>query len=150
MAFTRFGDDPLRIQKKLEESMSIGHYHLDTPGPGVNIPYYENPQIRQHRWSQQTEGVSRDNFFKIDMQQQNTQIKNSNAQPFAMDTRSSYPAWMYKDQEITRWEVPILPPLAKKEKVFPENVQTRILEKDYYIAKPISYIENGWTSHQAR
>ena len=43
MAFTRFHDDPARISKRLEESTFTGRYQLDRPGPGVDMPFYEEP-----------------------------------------------------------------------------------------------------------
>ena len=46
MSFTRFHDDPARIKYGLEISTYSGRYSLDTPGPGVNLPYLEDTQIR--------------------------------------------------------------------------------------------------------
>jgi hypothetical protein len=53
--------------------------------------------------------------------------------PFVEESRASHPSWMYRDLEQTRWEVPFLNPLANVEKGFHDNIQTRILEKDYYV-----------------
>ena len=46
MAFTRFHDDPARIAKQLEIETFAGRYQLDRPGPGVNLPYYEDTHHR--------------------------------------------------------------------------------------------------------
>ena len=45
MAFTRFHDDPHRIQKQLEESTYIGRYTLNTPAQGMNLPFNEDPHV---------------------------------------------------------------------------------------------------------
>ena len=37
MAFTRFHDDPCRIQKYLEETTNIGNYGISVPGNGLNL-----------------------------------------------------------------------------------------------------------------
>ena len=50
MAFTRFYDDPLRISKRLEESTFAGRYQLDMPGPGVDMPFEEDPHARLQKW----------------------------------------------------------------------------------------------------
>ena len=50
MAFTRFHDDPVRIEKGLEQSTFSGRYYLDTPGPGTQLPYMMDPQMRIQKW----------------------------------------------------------------------------------------------------
>ena len=46
MALSRFYDDDARVKKKLDESLNVGLYHLDTPGNGIKVPFLEDPQIR--------------------------------------------------------------------------------------------------------
>ena len=50
MSFTRFHDDPARIKYGLQISTYSGRYALDTPGPGINLPYLEDCQVRMQRW----------------------------------------------------------------------------------------------------
>ena len=50
MAFTRFHDDSARIKKQVEESSFVGRYMLNTPGPGDNLPFFEDPQLRLQKW----------------------------------------------------------------------------------------------------
>ena len=50
MSFTRFHDDPARIKKQLEQTTFLGRYMLDCPGPGNNLPFWEDPQIRMQKW----------------------------------------------------------------------------------------------------
>jgi len=45
MAFTRFYDDPCRIQKYLEETTNIGNYGISVPGNGLNLPFLNDPHV---------------------------------------------------------------------------------------------------------
>jgi hypothetical protein len=151
MSFTRFHDDPARIKYGLEISTYSGRYALDTPGPGVNLPYLEDTQIRMQKWGANlmtnpihiesdlrglTRQLNRDhqdlNNYK------NTQVQTSKnsyekVDPFVDESRASHPAWAYRDLEQNHWEVPFLNPLANIEKKFHSNIQTRLLEKDYFV-----------------
>ena len=46
MSFTRFHDDPSRIKKQIDESSFTGRYMLNTPGPGMDLPFYEHVGLR--------------------------------------------------------------------------------------------------------
>ena len=151
MSFTRFHDDISRIKYGLEISTYSGRYALDTPGPGVNLPYLADSQIRMQKWGANmmtnpiniesdlrglTRKLNRDNVQLNDYK--NTAVEcykktYENVKPFVDESRASHPAWIYRDLEQTRWEVPFLNPLANTEKGFHDNIQTRILEKDYYV-----------------
>ena len=150
MAFTRFHDDDVRIQKQLEEMTFVGRYMLDVPGQGIDLPFMEDPQIRMQTWGAnlQTNVVNVESDLKgltrtiqRDDVEQNDYTKHSvntslqsypTASPFVEESRSSHPAWMYRDMEHPRWEMPWINPQANLEKKFHDNIQTRILEKDYY------------------
>ena len=151
MSFTRFHDDPNRIRKQSELSTFAGRYQLNTPGPGSDLPYFEDPQIRLEKWGANTMtntvnlesdlfGLSRRlNRDLVDVNNYKTfspecrPLNFGNKPEFVEDSRASHPAWMYKDLEHSRWEKPFLNPLANLEKKFPNNVQTRILEKDNFV-----------------
>jgi hypothetical protein len=153
MSFTRFYDDPNRIRKQLEQTTFTGRYMLNVPGPGIDLPFVEDPQIRMQKWGANlrdntvnlesdlfgmTRKMNRD-LVEINDYQKNA-VKSSETnwgvtKPFVEESRSSHPAWMYKSLEQDRWEYPILNPLHGIEKRFNENIQTRILEKDYYLTK---------------
>lgn len=150
MAFTRFHDDPVRIQKQLEESTFVGRYRLDTPGNGLDLPFYEDPQLRLQGWGANfrnntvnlesdllglTRPLNRDlvdiNDYKIN-RVPTSQPTYRSSKPFIEESRASHPAWMFRDLEHSRWETPFLNPLNGLEKGFHENIQTRILEKDLF------------------
>jgi hypothetical protein len=150
MAFTRFHDDPHRIKKSLAESTFAGRYALNTPGPGDNLPFIEDPQLRIQYWGANlmtntvnlesdllglSRKLNRDEPDKNDykLAAVGGRAINYPVKPcFVDETRSSHPAWMYRDLEQSRWEMPIINPQANVEKSFNDNVQTRILEKDNF------------------
>ena len=151
MAFTRFHDDPLRIQKQVVESSFAGKYWLNTPGQGTELPFIEDPNIRMQQWGANlrtntvnlesdllglTRPLNRDLIGINDYVQNSVpsaKVNYSNIQPFVEESRATHPAWMYKDLEQPRWETPLLNPLNNIEMKFHNNIQTRILEKDYYV-----------------
>jgi hypothetical protein len=147
MAFTRFKDDPARVNKYLEETTSVGKYHLNTPGNGLQNPYINDTHIILQKWGANLQSnsllvenelrnlnrpLNRDlNAYKsIDSNSQSYPVKH-----FDIDeSRASLPAWTFRDNEIKRDKIPL-----KTEKIgttihmpFQNNLQTRILEKDYY------------------
>jgi hypothetical protein len=150
MAFTRFHDDPVRIQKYAEETSFAGRYHLNVPGQGIDMPFQEDPQLRMQLWGANlttntvnlesdlrglTRPLTHDNIEENDYKKKSVStdaLQYSKAAPFVDESRASYPAWMYRDLEQSRWETPFVDPQANVEIQFPNNVQTRILEKDYF------------------
>jgi hypothetical protein len=156
MSFTRFSDDPNRIRKQLEQTTFVGRYMLDVPGQGIDLTFFEDPQIRMQKWGanlrDNTVNLESDLFGMtrklnrdiIDINDYKTyEVKTNEKQwgtskPFVEESRASHPAWMYKSLEQDRWENPFLNPLDKVEKKFVDNLQTRILEKDYYLGEKIN------------
>jgi len=153
MAFTRFKDDPARVMKYLEETTSIGKYHLNTPGNGLNNPYIDDTHIILQKWGANLQSnsllvenelrnlnrpLSRDaNAYKrVDSRAHQFPVKQFNID----ESRASLPAWLFRDNDNknTRLNIPL-----KKENVntgigtmpFQNNLQTRILEKDFYTSK---------------
>ena len=148
MAFTRFKDDPDRVNKYLQESTSIGKYHLNTPGNGLNNPYIDDTHIILQKWGANLQSnsllvenelrnlnrpLTRDlNEYKpINTKMYQYPVKNFNID----ESRSTLPAWIFRDNDNKqkRFENPL-----KKQVVnipFQNNLQTRILEKDYYTSK---------------
>jgi hypothetical protein len=151
MAFTRFHDDPSRIKKQVQISSFQGRYFLDTPGQGVDLPFLEDPNIRMQYWGanlrnntinleSDLRGLSRKlnrDYVDVNDYKQNAVYSSPNTyrseDPFVEESRATHPAWMYKDLEQSRWESPFLNPLNGLEKGFHENIQTRILEKDFFV-----------------
>jgi hypothetical protein len=161
MSFTRFHDDPARIQKQLAESTFLGRYQLDTPGQGVDLPFMEDPHLRLQKWGAnlRTNGVNLESDLlgmtrrvNRDFIDENNHLTYAvpaerrnfrNADPFIEESRASQPAWTYRDLEQTRWETPFLNPQANLEKKFHDNIQTRILEKDSYVQPTVNISNNS-------
>lgn len=154
MAFTRFHDDEARIKKGLEEATYAESYYLNTPGTGINDPLQCDPQIRLQGWGANmcSNGIDLESDFRgltrklnRDLITDNDYLKHdvnstpymyANAKPFIDESRATHPAWMYRDVEQTRWEYPWINPQDNFEQKFPMNIQTRILEKDFFRPKP--------------
>jgi len=151
MATTRFRDDPARIQKELEQSTFAGRYLLDTPGPGTQLPYMMDPQMRIQKWGANLatdttnleselfclgrklshnydENYIHTNLFKGRQNQYSTNSEH------ILESRASHPAWMYRDLEQTRWETPFINPITKAnlDKPFTESISSRIIAKDTF------------------
>ena len=160
MAFTRFYDDPCRIQKHLEESTSIGNYFLNPPGNGL-APYFVNdPHIRMQKWGANlsnnltnlesdllkiTRKLNKDtikeNTYSNDL---NNNYYNQNSYPVFSDeltwqSRVTNPA--YELRELNYNTKPDTPNnfnylhLNPQEHIcipFHNNISSRIVEKDYY------------------
>jgi hypothetical protein len=153
MAFTRFHDDPIRIQKQIDESTFSGRYYLNTPGQGISMPYQNETQLRLQKWGAnitdniinlESDFLGLTRKLNRDLPELNEYKKYSvnprplmysSVDPFVEESRASHPAWMYKDLEQPRWEMPWINPQSNLELQFPNNLQTRILEKDYYAEK---------------
>jgi hypothetical protein len=147
MAFTRFKDDPDRVNKYLEESTFSGIYHLNTPGNGLNNPYIDDIHVRLQKWGAnlQTNSLNVENELINNNRplnrdtrvfgQVNTQMYHFSTNTFNIDeSRASLPAWTLRDQSNKGVMLP-LKPTTKMAIPFENNQQTRTLEKDYYTSK---------------
>jgi hypothetical protein len=151
MSFTRFHDDPARIKYALQISTYSGRYALDTPGPGVNLPYIEDPHMRIQQWgaNRMTNDINLENDLRgLSRKLNRDDVVENNYKTYAAtgykksypiqkdtlvdESRATHPAWCYRDLEQSRWETPFLNPQANVEKRFQSNIQTRILEKDNF------------------
>jgi hypothetical protein len=149
MPFTRFYDDPFRIEKRLELSTFEGRYQLDRPGPGVQMPFMEEPQMRLQKWGANlqsntvnlesdlrgmTRKLNRDDIPSNEYRNHATDSHPlqfyASQNPFVEESRASHPAWTYRAVPVDRWEQPMLNPQSNLEKPFLNNVQTRILRRN--------------------
>lgn len=152
--YTRFNYDDDRTRKQLEESTYAGRYLLNTPGPGANLPYMEDSQLRLQRWGANlmknptdletdlrgmTRKLNRDlegyNNYKVHAPVGLPMLSYPVQESFVAETRATHPAWLYRSIEQARWEEPIVNPQANLEKPFHSMINTRILEKDYHVPK---------------
>ena len=164
MAFTRFHDDPCRIQKYLEETTNIGNYTINVPGNGTTPHYIEDPHLRMQKWGAnlsnnktdlesdlrgQTRKLNRDTINENkydDYLNKNTlyylNIYPENKEEITHQPRSTHPAWELRElNSITQEAVPNnfnylhMNPQEHICIPFQNNISSRIVEKDYYLNK---------------
>lgn len=58
--------------------------------------------------------------------------KYPTALPYTDESRTTHPAWTYREYTPDRWEAPFINPQANIELRFPNNLQTRIISKDEF------------------
>ena len=157
MSFTRFNYDACRTKKKLQEATDPGRYILNVPGNGPEPCFFVDPHIRQQKWGANLMHVPNGHPIDIDSDligitrklskncrfrefPNNGVIKTKtatykNCSMGINETRTTHPAWMYKDLEQSRRYPLFLDPQENVCKHFQNNLNTRLLEKDNH--KPI-------------
>ena len=165
MATTRIRNDPIRIQKEMDIFTYPGKYNIDVPGPGVQMDYIEDPHLRLQFWGANrytnmididanlkgyTKKLSRD-YLNVDeytnISVMTDKIKYQNyTREISDETRSTLPAFLFRDVELSRWEEPFINPQSYAEIPFQWNLQTRIIEKDslYNKTPPINQFEPSY------
>jgi hypothetical protein len=154
MASTRFFYDPCRTKKQLQQSTDPGRWILNVPGNGDKPCYIEDPQIIIQKWGanlrtntinleSDLKGVNRqlsrdclgkDNYTKYNVENEAINYPNCN-NLFTDQSRTTNPAWWYRDLEQVDWHYPPLNPQENTCLPFQNNLSTRILEKDYFTPK---------------
>ena len=153
MAFTRFHDDPCRINKQLQESTGVGRYMLNVPGNGSKPLYMDDPFIRMQKWGgnlmtntvnleSDLFGLSR-NTNRDDLESneyrlnavKSSSVKYESCNPSTDQSRATHPAWMTRDLEQTKLYYLPLNPQENTCFAFQNNLSTRILEKERFVAK---------------
>jgi hypothetical protein len=112
MAFTRFHDDPFRVQKWLQETTDVGLYYLNTPGNGDAPAFVEDPHVRLQGWgaNRAVNHISVENHLRgLDQRlskapTQKTMVAEKRSYPFqkievTTETRMEMPAWTLRDAE---------------------------------------------------
>ena len=154
MAFTRFKYDNCRTKKSLQQSTDPGRWILNVPGNGDKPCYMEDPQIIPQKWGANlrtntinlesdlkgvNRNLSRDCLGKNEYQKYNVPNQAIQyptcTQLTTEQSRATNPAWWYRDLEQNNFEYPPLNPQANVCIPFQSNLNTRILEKDYFTPK---------------
>ena len=119
MAFTRFYDDPCRIQKYLEETTNIGNYSLNVPGNGPAPSLLNDPHINMQKWGANLsqnktdleselhllhrklnkDSISENNYVDYlnthSLYSQNSY--NINSEEITAQSRATHPSWIYRE-----------------------------------------------------
>lgn len=157
MAFTRFNYDECRTKKQLQQSTDPGRWIMNVPGNGTHPCYIEDPQIIIQKWGANLRtntinlesellGVSKplnrdcfnvDNYKKYNVP--NDKINYPDCKKTMTEqSRTIMPAWTARDLEQVDWYYPPLNPQENVCLPFQSNLNTRILEKDYFQRKIIN------------
>ena len=154
MAFTRFKYDDCRTKKELQQSTDGGRWVMNVPGNGANPCYIEDPQIILQKWGanlrtntinleSELRGTNRrlsrdclgkDDYKKNEVSSESIKYPSCN-NLFTNQSRATNPAWMYRDLEQVAWEYPPIDPQLNTCIPFQNNLNTRILEKDFFTPK---------------
>ena len=153
MAFTRFHDDPCRIEKQMQEATWTGKYMLNVPGNGLVPHFMEDPFIRLQKWganlqtnsvdvSSDLKGLTRrlandcfaTNDYKLHSVESNKLIYPSLV-PITEQPRATHPAWTARDLEQVNWYILPSNPQDNAYIPFVNNFSTRISEKDNHVTK---------------
>ena len=162
MAFTRFYDDPCRIQKYLEETTNIGNYSLNVPGNGPAPSLLNDPHINMQKWGANLsqnktdleselhllhrklnkDSISENNYVDYlnthSLYSQNSY--NINSEEITAQSRATHPSWIYREIHNFASEQTIpnnfnylhLDPQENICIPFHNNISSRIVQKDYY------------------
>jgi hypothetical protein len=162
MAFTRFHDDQARIEKQLQQSTDPGRWVLNVPGNGSAPAFMEDPFIRIQKWGanlrtntinleSDLRGVNRDlsrdclgkdNYKSYNVPNEAIQYPSSSKLTTGQ-SRVTNPAWWYRDKEQVDWYYPPLNPQENTCMPFLNNLNTRVLEKDYFTPKRVCTINEA-------
>ena len=155
MPFTRFHDDPNRIQKTNLETSAMNDYIFNVPGNTNDQNHYiQDPHIRMQtngttlyrnmaNIESQLKGMDRilcrDNILKNNYE--NYQSFQGRITPMTIkktitkESRASHPAWVYRTRSQFRPDYLFYDPQENTSMPFEAQLDTNILEKDYYNKK---------------
>ena len=152
MSFSRFYDDPCRVEKQLQESTGPGRYMLNVPGNGDKPCFMEDPFVRLQQWGanlrtnpvlvdSELKGLNRvhtknDCTIAPNPAAASEAVTYPSCQPFTDQTRATNPAWTARDLEQDNFTVLPLDPQENVCLPFQNNLDTRLLERDYFLACP--------------
>jgi len=159
MSFTRFHDDPCRINKQLQQQTDPGRWILETPGNGVSPDYIIDPFIHLQKWganlwtnSTDVESsflglgrtLNRDNpndnkSIKLNFITNNKKNSYNSTKEFLRteQSRSILPAWVLRDNIVKddiNKDILLYNPQDHCNTLIPfeSYTDTRILNKKYY------------------
>lgn len=149
MSFTRFHDDPCRIQKQLQQSTDPGRYMINVPGNGLTPSYMVDPCMRMQKWGANLmtntidlesklmgidRRLDRDCTVYTENPVLSEKIQYPNQAPFIEQPRATEPAWMVREIEQNNWGILQLDPQENVIMPFQNNLSTRVIEKNNFVA----------------
>ena len=156
MSFTRFHDDPARIKKQNMETTAMHEYMLNVPGNsgGIKSHYYNDPHLRL----QKNGGAIHTNMVNVESMlkninrriirddvkqnnyknkvEHNRKIPTENIEKvITSESRATHPAFEYREKQQYKPNILLTDPQKHIFIPFDHNLDTNILEKDYYNLK---------------
>lgn len=152
MAFTRFKDDPARIQKQLQQQTDPGRWIIDVPGPGTNLPLFLDSHILAQKWGGNLwmnsidvnssllglnkkinrDDINQNNFRRQNIYSHKVHYPTSSEFLTTEQSRAIMPAWTAKDLQQNHAYILFEDPQKNTEMPFSNNSSTRIAEKDNF------------------
>lgn len=140
MSFTRFHYDDERIKKNLQQATGTGRYILNTPGPGNNVGFMKDPFVRLQKWGgnlrNNNNGPIEIHSYLIGLKKDIITKKyyfNEDNNKITSQSRTTNPAWLYKDLEQNHRYILLNNPQEHSEINFKHNINTRLVERDNFI-----------------
>ena len=160
MSFTRFHDDPARIKKENIETSALNDYLFNVPGNtnGVRVPHFDDPHLRLQKGGGHVmtdmvgvETMLRNSIIPLnrdDLKFNNYKRVKVPGNPYAKnipsvnisktivsETRATHPVFEYREKGTYRNDYLWHNPQNFVFMPFQNNLDTNILEKDYYNLK---------------
>lgn len=142
-----------RLIKEAEISTYAGRYYLNTPGQGMDVPYLEDPHFRLQNWSGVI-GASNTTNWESDLRGLTRPLMKGDTQNYSDprtsqlpimapihsynelltdESRSTLPAWTFRELEQNRWEKPFLNPIDKAFMPFNTEMNIRRREVENFV-----------------
>jgi hypothetical protein len=148
MSNTRFNYDESRTRKRLQESTATGRRLLNTPNVGCIDYFYTDPHIRLQKWGAnlckehpidilnelQGRNSKLTRYGRVSKGIETTQNSYSNMNSFTNETRTTHPAYMYRNTEHTRWNFPLQNPIIETRS---EGKSSRLIQKNNFVPNNI-------------
>ena len=148
--FTRFHDDPAKINIQNQQSTDQSRWILNTPGNGERPEFIMDAYVIPQKWGAnlwsnaidvQSVLLGLDQTLGKDCLGKPLRVPNLHASPntysdsnklVTEQSRAIMPSWTVRDLPQTKHEYPLFNPQQNVELQFPAYMSTRILEKDHY------------------
>lgn len=152
MSFTRFHDDPNRIQKTNLEISAINDYTFNVPGnTRQNSVYFSDPQLRMQKNGTtlcknmvniESELRAMDRTLCRDHKNQNNYVQTQSLKQYihphiiskniVKESRASHPVWTLRGTGVDRPQYLFHDPQMNTTIPFDSYLDTNVLEKDYF------------------
>lgn len=152
MSFTRFHDDPNRIQKTNLETSAMNDYVFNVPNNVKSRTlFFDDPHLTNQKNGNtlcknmvqvESELQCLDRKLSRDHKHKNNYLNSQSFKQYIVpknvsktitkESRASHPSWMYRESTTLRTDFLFEDPQKNVFVPFQTNLDTNVLEKDYY------------------